>query len=425
MEQVYVIKLKELPQPPPPPSPRNSNEQTINGIKVNSPFEGKDLNRQSLFGFSVFQLVLGFLSIIFAILGAYKDWTHAFGVCTGIFYILTSMAGILISEGPLSLPLEQPTPTPSTSLSWTSFSRSSTFLWITLAGQFVILIISTLFTWLTMFGIICTLNSTINLQISLIFANGLQFIFSLFSSFTICRILNPDFLIDYLPSWPDKPKVSSKVIVQTSIYPRVLKNGDFSRLLGPNCLVSLVPPSNNHNNRRLNAITNASPEGPRMVDQSTETDEQFEDINAHVLSSTPKYFSRSPSTISSISTTSMGSSHYVPSPEKEQLPVLGSSPTIEPTIEIEQEQQSTTSESAVTEEPIVSTIVQANVEIESSPEPEKENITSSTLSSDSPESDQDSYSNTECNRNDQMDCKPLQQSQHPHQITTTTTTAIH
>ncbi|XP_015784349.1 uncharacterized protein LOC107361915 [Tetranychus urticae] len=404
MEQVYVIKLKELPQPPASTTSTTTIDgTTINGIKVNSPFEGKDLNRQSLFGLSIFQLILGLLSIIFSLVGATRDWTHSFGVFSGLVYIVTSAAGILASEGPVSY-IE---PSASTSFSWVSFSRSSSFIWITLGGQFITLIISTLFTWLTMFGVICSFNTTINLQTSLITANGLQFILSLFSSFILCRILNPDFLTEYLPSWPDKPKVSSKIIVKTSIYPGVLKSDNFSRLLGPNCIVSLVPPNNNNLNRQA-AIGGMQP--IQVHDQATETepDSLLDEMN--MLSSTPKYFSKSTSSISSVSTASISAERFSPEIDIEILPTSEFEATVETAIEQKVEPD-----------------VEPDLKIVPSPEAEIDSGSEKIISSSSPstesDSEQDSYSNADLNEH--LKCQSLRSNNLHHTIAATATTAIH
>lgn len=85
----------------------------------------------------------------------------------------------------------------------------------------------------------------INLLISLL----VEIILCLISIFTSSRILWPNsFKSIGDTNWPTRPQVRRKIIIKTSIHAgskTMYQSADFSRALGPNCVVSLSPPKSN------------------------------------------------------------------------------------------------------------------------------------------------------------------------------------
>lgn len=267
MEEVYIIKLKGLPV-----NPDSSQVSKKPSIYAN------DLSVEVLYGFGLFQVVIGLITILFGLITVTSDeWKlTATGVGSGTIFISTGFIGI-----------------------WSSFQRKDHFLTSNIAVR-IFLVSSTLS---LIVGVTCVLlmvfgfldidtDQLINAKLSdsesaerrtitdydgeiidpnlrgdhkneiidvsevhphvktnIFISLIVDIILSLFSMFTTCRILWPNSLKSFGGvNWPTRPEVRKKIIVKTSIHASSAANGgmyqaaDFCRALGPNCVVSLSPP---------------------------------------------------------------------------------------------------------------------------------------------------------------------------------------
>lgn len=187
--------------------------------------DGEDLSRRSLFGFSLFQLIFALLCIVFSLLGSALDWTYFFGVIAGVSHLLSAIIGIFTSER-RKIRLDE----------------SKSLVYLTIGFSVYSSVVAVIFVILILIGNVCSTGKSMNLQTGLITANFLQCIFALFTAFICAKIFYPTFGQPWIQSWPYQPKIRARTVVKTTIYPHGMSDDQFSRTLGPNCIVSLVQP---------------------------------------------------------------------------------------------------------------------------------------------------------------------------------------
>lgn len=219
MEEVYVIKLKGLPLRDPVIHNQSLPLTT-------------DISCQVLMGFGIFQIVLGLISIVFGVVSIVADWKlTAAGVGCGIIFFFTGVIGV-----------------------WSAYQRRNnfneshqvvkTFLFTSLLSCatsliFIVLILS---------GVSSTEEEEASHILPHLISNSVialscELIVALLASFAAARTAWPSSLRCCAKDWPTQPQVKKKVIVATSIFARGIYNSqDFTRYLGPNCVVSLASP---------------------------------------------------------------------------------------------------------------------------------------------------------------------------------------
>lgn len=88
-----------------------------------------------------------------------------------------------------------------------------------------------------------------HVKLNLLISLSVEIILCLISIFTSSRILWPNsFKSIGDTNWPTRPQVRRKIIIKTSIHAgskTMYQSADFCRALGPNCVVSLSPPKSN------------------------------------------------------------------------------------------------------------------------------------------------------------------------------------
>lgn len=234
MEEVYIIKLKGLPN-------SSNQQQSVRGKDCHSFYYTKDLTAEALMGFGLIQAVLGLILIVLAIvhlltLEVLVTPQVGVGIWSGAIFVITGLSGVLaaakrkrdISRSKLQVRL---------------FFIMALLSLLVSFGYLIMLIVAA---FGTAADPLASYQTTTKLFLSgnIIITFVIEASIALLSLFTTVRVIWPGSFGCLAKDWPGRPKLKKKVIVSTKIYATTMgKEGeDFCRNLGPNCVISLSNP---------------------------------------------------------------------------------------------------------------------------------------------------------------------------------------